>query len=222
MSAALSFLAGNGPSRGFFTDNSFSGEDAADVFKKVDSLLTYYSKQQGEDNEKFNSASFGTIAHLCVEALLSNMVPLIPPKLAGFLRPADADALLNAGKELALRFTRSPLGIIAKESEGRKSEFPFRTLTYSDGNEIFINGVIDLVFEDSQTVYVVDFKTDTQELPGEHITQMACYYRAASDLFSVHTGKECRVWLYYLRSGHAVEVTSVLQNTMQAKALQNV
>jgi ATP-dependent helicase/nuclease subunit A len=212
-SEALPFLTSNSLPSSFITDKVFSGEDATDVFKNVDSLLTYYSKQQGEDNEKFNSGSFGTIAHICVEALLSSMVPIIPPKLAGFLRPTDADALLDAGKELALRFARSPLGIVAKGSKGRKSEFPFRTLAYSGENEIFINGVIDLVFEDSQTVYVVDFKTDAQELPGEHITQMACYYRAASDLFSINAGKECRIWLYYLRSGHAVEVTrQVMQN----------
>jgi len=71
----------------------------------------------------------------------------------------------------------------------------------------FINGVIDLVFEDAKTVYVVDFKTDSSEVPKEHIPQMACYYRAASDLFAVPSSKNCRIWLYYLRSGHAVEVT---------------
>jgi ATP-dependent helicase/nuclease subunit A len=207
LSVTLPLKTGDSQLENFFTDNGFSGADAADVFKTVDALLGYYSKQQGEDSEKFNSGSFGTIAHICAEALLSNLVPVIPPKIAGFLRPTDADVLLDAGKELARRFILSPLGIIAKGSEGRKSEFPFRTLIYADENETFINGIIDLIFEDMQTVYVVDFKTDIQELPQEHITQMACYYRAMSDLFAVPTDKKCRIWLYYLRSGHAVEVT---------------
>ena len=54
---------------------------------------------------------------------------------------------------------------------------------------------------------MVDFKTDSRECPGEHIPQMACYYRAASDLFAAPAHKHCTIWLYYLRSGHAVEVT---------------
>ena len=57
-------------------------------------------------------------------------------------------------------------------------------------------------------VYVVDFKTDNQELPWEHIAQMACYYKAASDLFAVPANKKCMTWLYYLRTGHAVDVTT--------------
>jgi ATP-dependent helicase/nuclease subunit A len=217
--AALTSKTNNSLPGVFSTDNGFSGTDAADVFIKVDVLLAYYSKQQGEYGEKFNSGSFGTIAHICAEALLSNTVPVIPSKLAGFLRPADADIFLDAGMELALRFTCSPLGLIAKEAEKRKNEFPFRTLIYSGENEIFINGIIDLVFEDSQTVYVVDFKTDAQELPGEHIAQMACYYCAASDLFAVKTGKKCRVWLYYLRSGHATEVTEQARNFNMEKTI---
>jgi len=36
---------------------------------------------------------------------------------------------------------------------------------------------------------------------------MACYYKAASDLFAVPGNKKCRTWLYYLRTGHAVDVT---------------
>ena len=190
--------------------SEYSGVDAADVFAKVDRLLNRYSSQGGEDNEKFNSGGFGTIAHLCVEALLSNQEAVIPPKLAGFLTPADADAFLEAGKELALRFSHSPLGIIASSSKERRSEFQFRSIV----NEIFINGTIDLVFEDEKTVYVVDFKTDTQEMPNLHLSQMACYYRAASDLFAVPANKECSIWLYYLRSGHAVEVTMQTRNIM--------
>jgi ATP-dependent helicase/nuclease subunit A len=54
---------------------------------------------------------------------------------------------------------------------------------------------------------VVDFKTDSQEQPWEHIAQMACYYKAASDLFAVPANKECRTLLYYLRTGRAVDVT---------------
>ncbi|MCL2472838.1 MAG: PD-(D/E)XK nuclease family protein, partial [Treponema sp.] len=110
---------------------------------------------------------------------------------------------------LALRFSRSPLGIIAGKTKQRKSEFPFRSLIYDkEGREIFINGIIDLVFEDGETVYVVDFKTDKKESPEDHIPQMASYYRAATELFALPEKKKCRIWLYYLRTGHAVELSA--------------
>jgi ATP-dependent helicase/nuclease subunit A len=192
----------------FATNEEFSGDNATDVFSSVDTLLDRYAKQFSDDGERFNSGSFGTIAHICAEAVLSGEEAVIPPKLAGFLTPAEADSFLAAGKELALRFAHSPLGIIARRSGNRKSEFPFRSLICSDNDEFFINGTIDLVFEDEETVYVVDFKTDSHEFPEEHIPQMACYYRAASDLFAIPANKKCTVWLYYLRSGHAIEVTS--------------
>jgi ATP-dependent helicase/nuclease subunit A len=191
----------------FAINKEYSGLDAADIFNRVDSLLERYAKQNGDDSERFNSGSFGTIAHICAGALLCGEEPSIPPKLAGSLSPADADAFLKAGKELAQRFINSPLGIIAQKSDNKRSEFPFRSLIHVKKKEIFINGTIDLVFEDQHTVHVVDFKTDSQEFPVEHIPQMACYARAASDLFAVPTGKKCLIWLYYLRSGHAVEIT---------------
>ena len=195
-------------SAGFSTVTEFSGKNSGDVFSRVDTILDRYAKKHDENDERFNSGGFGTVAHICVEALFTGNEPQIPQNLAGYISPADAETFLAAGKELALRFSHSPLGIIAGNSKQRKSEFPFRSLFYGpEKNEIFISGTIDLVFDDEKSVYVVDFKTDSQEIPGVHIAQMACYYRAASDLFAVPQNKECRVWLYYLRSGHAVEVT---------------
>jgi ATP-dependent helicase/nuclease subunit A len=156
--------------------------------------------------------------------LFSNQESSIPPKLAGFLTPADADAFLEAGKEVALRFARSPLGIIARAAKRRETEFPFRSLINSDTlsdieDEVFINGTIDLIFEDKRTVYVVDFKTDNVEFPEEHIPQMACYYRAASELFAVPSNKKCMIWLYYLRSGHAIDVTEQARDFILGKSL---
>ena len=196
--------------RNFDVNREYSGDNAADIFDKVDTLLERYANQYGEDGEKFSSGSFGTVAHICAGALFSHEEPAIPPRLAGILTPADSDVFLEAGKEVALRFAHSPLGIIARESEQCRTEFPFRSLVNSLDDiedEIFINGTIDLVFEDERTVYVVDFKTDNVEFPEEHIPQMSCYYRAASELFAVPSNKKCAIWLYYLRSGHAIDVT---------------
>jgi ATP-dependent helicase/nuclease subunit A len=196
----------------FAVNMEYSGSHATDVFSRIDELLDYYAKQNENDGEKFNSGSFGTIAHICVGALLSGDEPSFPPKLAGSLNPTDADAFLSAGKELALRFINSPLGIIARGSDNKKSEFPFRSLIYAGEKEYFINGTIDLVFEDDKKIHVVDFKTDSREFPADHIPQMACYYRAVTDLFAVPSNKKCAIWLYYLRSGHAVELTEQVRD----------
>jgi ATP-dependent helicase/nuclease subunit A len=198
---ALSPKIGGMPAPDFSVSGEYSGDDAADVFGRIEPIIGRYAKQ-------FDYGSFGTLAHLCVEALLSGKEAAIPPQMANHLSPTDAEALLEAGKELALRFARSPLGVIAGKTENRHSEFRFRSLIQSAQNGVFfINGTIDLVFEDAEAVHVVDFKTDSGESPGEHVVQMACYYRAVSDLFAAPAKKEIRAWLYYLRSGHAVEVT---------------
>jgi ATP-dependent helicase/nuclease subunit A len=192
----------------FVISKSFSGEDSGDVFEKVDSMLARYAGQDEEGGEQFNSRNFGTIAHACAEALLNGEEAAIPPELAGYLDPREAGAFLAAGTELAARFLRSPLGVIARNAGLRENEFPFRTLVQDPaGSGVFINGIIDLLFEDDQAVYVVDFKTDSRENPAEHSAQMSCYFQAASALFAVPAQKECQVWLYYLRTGHAVKMS---------------
>jgi ATP-dependent helicase/nuclease subunit A len=194
--------------KGFFINKEYSGVESDDVFEKVDSLLSRFSQSNDEITEKFNSGSFGTIAHICVEAHLSKEEVIIPSNISGLLTPKEFTNLLDAGKELARRFVTSPLGKIAENSMLRESEFPFRTLLKDNqGEELFINGTVDLFFEDKDVIHIVDFKTDNNEKPGEHTAQMSCYYQAISSLFAIPAKKECRVWLYYLRTGHAVEMT---------------
>ena len=50
---------------------------------------------------------------------------------------------------------------------------------------------------------MIDFKTDKAENPEDHYGQLAAYYRAVGDIF----GKPVSLWLYYLRSGSAVNIT---------------
>jgi ATP-dependent helicase/nuclease subunit A len=209
---ALNTIAPNGE---FISLPGLSGEDAHDIFAGLDPVLKSFAQKDDGKRELFSAADFGSVAHACVEALLKETEPDIPPKLAGRLNPAEAKAILEAGQELALRFLRSPLGAKAAAAELRKSEFPFRTLVKTsaantestdDHTGLFISGTIDLLFEDSTTVYVLDFKTDARENPAEHLPQMAFYRQAAAALFSLPHGKECRVCLYYLRTGRVFEV----------------
>jgi ATP-dependent helicase/nuclease subunit A len=202
----------------FTVDESNSGRDASSLFGKVDAILARFASgeggpgQDGEDAaadpRTFAPADFGTIAHSCVEALISGAAPALPAGLGGRLSPAEGETLLSAGIELAKTFLDSPLGRIARNAPTRKSEYRFRSLY---GNT-FITGIIDLLFEDDRAVSVVDFKTDGVENPGEHTAQMAFYYRAAMDLLGKPHNKECLVWLYYLRTGHAVDMTEAARD----------
>ena len=204
----------------FSVNGEFSGENSDDVFKRVDTALARLMKSGGDDginddgndgrsdSGKFNQASFGTIAHACVEAGLKGAEPVIPQNISGILDLDETETFLSAGKELARRFFRSPLGKIAENANLRESEFPFRSILKNEsGGEVFINGTIDLFFEDSGCFHIVDFKTDSREIPGEHAAQMECYCRAVSDLYALAANKKCRAWIYYLRTGHAVEMT---------------
>jgi len=194
--------------RGFFINKKFSGEKSDDIFNKVDSILSRFSHNGNDSNEKFNSGSFGTIAHICVEAILNREEAVIPSNISGLLTPSELSLLTESGKELAHRFIISPLGKMADNTDFRESEFSFRSLIKSkDGSEIFINGVIDLFFENDNTIHIVDFKTDSAEKPADHTAQMSCYYHAINSLFAAPLKKQCRIWLYYLRTGHAVEIT---------------
>jgi ATP-dependent helicase/nuclease subunit A len=199
---------------------SYSGEDAHDVFDKVDALLYRNALQRNAEGGKFNSGGFGTIAHVCAEALLNGKEAVIPPKLAAFLTPEEAAQYLEAGIEIASRFVRSPLGKLAQNADMRRSELAFKSLLHdSFKREIFINGTIDLLFEHEKIMHVVDFKTDSKENPKEHVVQLACYYHATHDIFAINSDKNCRVWLYYLRSGKALEMTERVKRFNLRKAL---
>jgi len=206
-----------------FISKEFSGLKADDVFVKIDSLLSLFSQDDEENSSKFNSGSFGTIAHICIESLLNKEEPQIPSNISCLIKPDELTTFIEAGKEIAKRFIGSPLGKIAESASLRENEFPFRSLIKNkEGREIFINGTIDLFFEDKNCFHVVDFKTDNKELPGEHTAQMACYYKAVTSVFAVPAKKECRIWLYYLRTGHAVEMTERAKNfNIEQRAFDN-
>ncbi|MCL2444384.1 MAG: UvrD-helicase domain-containing protein, partial [Treponema sp.] len=191
--------------KNFIINKEYSGEKSDDIFKKVDSMLKRYSGEETETSGKFSSANFGTIAHNCVEALLNKADVHIPANISSLLTPSELSDLLEAGYNLANRFMLSPLGKMANNASIRENEFPFRSIIKNnEENEIFINGIIDLFFEDNNTIHIIDFKTDSIESPNEHLPQMSCYYQAISSLYK----KQCRIWLYYLRTGNAVEMTS--------------
>jgi ATP-dependent exoDNAse (exonuclease V) beta subunit len=169
-----------------------SAEDAA-----LDRLL----KQSGLD-----SAEFGSIAHGFIEARFRNRPPGIPPRLLAKAAEGRWDALGARAQAMADRFFASELGRLSLAAPYREAEFPVLTFWGDKGAPLPISGQIDLLFESAGTMHVADFKTDRAEAPAEHLAQLAVYGRAVADIF----GKPVRCWLFYLRSGRAVELTASL------------
>ncbi|MCL2411908.1 MAG: UvrD-helicase domain-containing protein, partial [Treponema sp.] len=89
--------------------NDFSGIISEDIFIKVDSLFSRYSQTNDESSEvplqeKFNYGTFGTIAHICVEALLKKQEPVLPSNIAALTNSSELTILIDCAKELAVRF----------------------------------------------------------------------------------------------------------------------
>ena len=77
------------------------------------------------------------------------------------------------------------------------------------GEEILLNGAIDLLLFEDESMTIIDFKTDRVQ-PGreeaqaeEHALQLALYARAAEELFDLPVRER---WVWFLRTGTGVSV----------------
>ena len=84
-------------------------------------------------------------------------------------------------------------------------EYPF--LLQAGEPALYLNGKIDLLVEEEQTVTIVDFKTDQIVEPEHYTAQMAVYRRAAEALFD----KPTTVWLFFVRTAEAFNTTAAIE-----------
>jgi len=153
-------------------------------------------------------ADFGSLVHATLESRLKGIPCEMPPEVRSSYSDEKARQSLSAlAGSMADSFLASVLGKRwASAQSGRnfsQSEFSVITAADVEGKAVAITGQMDLLFEEDNEVVVLDFKTDRVESPEDHYGQLAAYYRAAGDIF----GKPVSLWLYYLRSGSAVNVT---------------
>ena len=177
-----------------------TGVSAIDASDKTsgDSRLDKLFEQTG-----ITPADFGSLVHAVLEGRLNGQQPRIPSKLHSRLDEKKLQALAAAAESMADLFLSSELGRRFTASSRREPEFPVLKSAMVNGKPIVIMGQIDLLLEEENEVVVVDFKTDRVENPADHYGQLAAYCQAAGDIF----GKPASVWLFYLRSGNAVNVT---------------
>ena len=75
-------------------------------------------------------------------------------------------------------------------------------------SQTIIKGQIDLVFrnpKNSNEYIIIDFKTDKDEIPEIHINQLESYRLAVSKFRNTNLSN-VKCYLYYLRSGHHIEI----------------
>ncbi|MDR1505499.1 MAG: UvrD-helicase domain-containing protein [Treponema sp.] len=165
----------------------FSGETGDEA--GIDRLL---------ETAGLGSEVFGTIVHGFIEARFKNLPQKIPSRILAGIRENQAESINEKARELADTFFTSPLGLKSAASAFREIEFPILTAA---GDSI-VSGKIDLLFEQEDELYIVDFKTDKNVEPLKHAGQLALYRRAVLDIY----GKPVRCWLFFVRCGRAVEL----------------
>ncbi len=163
-------------------------------------------------SDKDLQAEFGTYCHRLIELVLKDERGRSPKDFA--LNPEENSmffknitdkehkTLCLAGAELADVFLDSDLWKEVKSSVSFESELAFTSVIEHDGEDVFVNGIMDLVFETEKEVRIIDFKTDQRIIPGEYNKQMEIYIEAASELYS----KPASCSLFYLRDGIVEDV----------------
>ena len=114
-------------------------------------------------------------------------------------------------------FARSELGKRTLNASKVLREYEFSVLLDAGellekgpaGEDVLLNGAIDLLLFEGDGMTVIDFKTDRVQPGGEgeqakeHALQLALYKRAAEELFGLPV-KEA--WVWFLRTGTGVQV----------------
>ena len=116
-----------------------------------------------------------------------------------------------------MAFARSALGKRAQNAKKALREYAFSVLLDASdllengpaGEEILLNGAIDLLLFEEDGLTVIDFKTDRvaeggeEEQAKEHALQLALYARAAEEVFGLPVKEK---WVWFLRRGAGVKV----------------
>ena len=176
----------------------------------IDDLIQSFS------NNEFGYDNFGTIAHAFTESIFTKEQAKIPSYLVQMLSEKQKTIIFEEAQNMAQRFYDSELGKLAQQSDWRQNEYDFKLFVKANskiGNAEFdsqtiIKGQIDLVFrnpKNNNEYIIIDFKTDKDEIPEIHINQLESYRLAVSKFRNTNLSN-VKCYLYYLRSGHHIEI----------------
>jgi len=113
----------------------------------------------------------------------------------------STEAGLSEAEALALRFRSSDLGRRAQAATRIEREFDFLFET----EDVIVRGQIDLWFEESGELVLVDYKTDRDESASEGYALQLRLYALALERYAGR--RPDRAVLYYLRSNRMIEIS---------------
>ena len=142
----------------------------------------------------FGSLCHSLIEHYLLEGVLAESPEELTRRVEGDLAP-----LWDEARSLAESFAASALAVHARRARKMEAELPF-VMSGSfgdDGENLLVQGQIDLLLHWEAHCEVIDFKTDRWIAPDDHRRQLELYCEAAGRL----TGLPAQGKLYYLRTG---------------------
>ena len=199
------------------------GDDALDADYAAPPLF-----MAGEET-KYEGTSFGTLMHKAMEMIDFTSVPAEPEAIENALRrlvekgvftEEEGKILLSKRRKPAplsalLAFARGPLAEKMKTASLIRKEMPFSILLparsfYPDceeGENIFLQGVMDCLLEYEKDFIIIDYKTDRtmteEELKEHYKIQLQVYGEAAEKLLGKPVS---HLYLWSFTYGKAIEV----------------
>lgn len=184
-----------------------------------------------ENKKPLSGTSYGTLMHKAMQVLDFSS---LPPKGeavydaleqlhdAGIFTDEEAAVLLtdtawrHPARDIA-RFLLSPLGQEVSAAKTLQKEVPFSILLPSDvfyknniAEPVFLQGVIDCLFERAGGITIIDYKTDhvsdKAALASHYALQLSIYGKAAAAILGRPVRRLC-LWSFHL--GEAVEITPI-------------
>lgn len=181
------------------------------------------------DETKYQGTSFGTLMHRAMEMIDFTTLPAeetaIESALHGLVEKKvfteEEGHILLSGKRKPtpvsslLTFARSPLAEKMKTASAIRKEMPFSILLparsfYPDceeGENIFLQGVMDCLLEYEKDFIIIDYKTDRtmteEELKNHYKIQLQVYGEAAEKLLRKPVS---HLYLWSFTYGKAIEV----------------
>lgn len=194
-------------------------EETVPTFKGIYEAkpATVYDRPSFMQEQSQSAAERGTAFHQFMQHLpvqqgwtLEQLKDLLSRLVAKEILKSELAQLIDL--PAILRFTKSSLYQELQQAESIKKEVPFMTLVpvgETPNSKALLQGVIDLLAQFSDKVYIVDYKTDyvkdfRKELPQlkeRYAVQMKYYKKAISEIFP---DKEVTCQVYFVKVGEVI------------------
>lgn len=176
----------------------------------------------GEQKAGMTGTSYGTLMHRIMEMTDWNHIGSRKDLEQHVKALCEADALTEEEYDRLFHtyrgrspiddletFRSSPLGERIRAASRIRHELPFSILLPANdfypscepGETVFLQGVMDCIFEENGSLVIVDYKTDRAEngqvLADHYRTQLAVYARSAEAILKKHV-KGAYLWSFHL------------------------